>query len=637
MHRRSRIRFERQPDAGLDAPTAPLQSDSAAGNLGERPRNHWVREACAVLAIAVVGLVARLWFVTVFPTQPVSDFANLLKFAESLRNGLLTPGNQWFAFNPGMPMLLSGLLALLPGSPDEVARLSTAVVTGLVGLLPMVLWRGVAPLWVRVTAGAFLALWPGQVVFSGVVSQDNWVLLPVVALACLAVRAIVEERFHPAAGALLVGLAYAIRQEMLVVTLPLGLAASGALHGGARRMRGAVWFVSVLATILVAFAVQRGLATGRYALTTEHTGVSILGSFVPGAGLGWISPGPHAKAKDPAIMDSPPRLRREALRLAVAEARRRPAFHLVRSLSSVIVNLTGGEVDNLYWSLTQEDVLPLALRERGRRAAQLLRRPLQAETLAIHALFLAAFALAVLRRDVPVLLLVGVAAIKLGLHAVVATQGRYLLPVTALELLVIAIAAWRVASVSTPLARVGALAAGAAIATGMALAAPHLTTMVWRLEARDSLPPYRFHLGPVGLPDVADCTVSPGILNELSATRAGVVFVRPDPDQGDRVHAECAVTAPADSRLELRVINAYMLGGIRGRMIQRVMVDGNEVLSHDVADKASAPTTAIPVPPGRRSVFVLETVERGPDVGWWWGTLCPLRFEFARAEGGHGA
>ena len=636
MRRRSPIRAERQHDAGLEAPTALPPSASVPVDLGGGSRGLRVREAFAFAAVVVVGLATRVWFVTAFPSQPISDFANLVKFAVSFRHGLFPPGGLWVAFNPGMPMLLSVPLALFPGSPEEVARLATAVLTGLMGLLPMLLWRGVLPLRVRATVGACLALWPGQVVFSGVVSQDNWVLLPVLALACLAVRAVIGGRFHPVASALLVGLACAIRQEMLVVTLPLGLAASGALHGGARRLRRVAWFVPVLVAVLVGLAVQRGVATGRYALTTEHTGVSILGSFVPGAGLGWISPKAHATARDPAITDNPVRLRREALGLAVAEALRRPGFHLVRSLSSVVAHLTGGESENLYWSLTQEDVLPLALRERGRRVAQRLRRPLEAESLVIHALFLAAFALAVVRRDAAVLLLAGTAAVKLGIHALVATQGRYLLPVTVLELLVIAVAAWRVASACPLRARAIALASGAAVATGMALAAPHLTTMVWRLEARDALPPYRFQLGPAGLPGLADCTVSPGILNELSATRAGVVFVRPDPDPGDRVHAECTVTAPADSSLELRVFDAYMPGGVRGRMIQRVVVDGNEVLSHDVADKEGAETTGIPVPPGRRSVFVLETVERGPDLGSWWGTLCPLRFEFALAEGGHG-
>src|SRR6185369_8277893 len=201
-----------------------------------------------------------------YPTIPFSDFAALVAFGRFLRlYGIFA--NEAFCeyFNPGMPLVLSVLFRIVPGDPGTVARWATAIVCGLVPVVPFLIWRGVLPFWVRVLAGAMLGLWPGQIVFSGVVAQDNWILLPTVGLAALAVRTLMVQRaaksaerslgaadrsvcatssgengWPIAAGLLLAGGAI-IRQEMLVVLLPLFLAAAGVvtLRAGWRRVTAA--------------------------------------------------------------------------------------------------------------------------------------------------------------------------------------------------------------------------------------------------------------------------------------------------------------------------------------------------------------------------------------------------------------
>jgi hypothetical protein len=153
------------------------------------------KEILGLLLLLILGLAPRLAFVTRFPTIPVSDFHTLVSFGLYLRDHGLTSNSWFWMFNPGVPLVLSGLFRIFPTiDPATVARLATAFACGLLPILPFLIWRGVLPLWLRLLAGASLALWPGQILFSGVVAQDNWVLLPSIALAALAVRALLSGK-----------------------------------------------------------------------------------------------------------------------------------------------------------------------------------------------------------------------------------------------------------------------------------------------------------------------------------------------------------------------------------------------------------------------------------------------------------
>ena len=252
------------------------------------------RESLAVLALLVLGVGTRLAFTRAFPTLPFSDFQALIGFGKHLlASGLAAPGWYWVQFNPGLPMLLALLYRLVPDGGPAAAREATAIWTGLLPLFPFLL--GAARSFrLRLLAGLLLALWPGQIAFSGVVAQDNWVLVPAVALAALAVRRLLLQgsRAHPIWAGLLYALAVAIRQEMLLVLLPPLLAAAVSVRGP-RRTRDAAWLLLAAGVPLVLLAVQRERATGRFTLTTEHGGLALIGSFMPGAfRSGWVDPRP---------------------------------------------------------------------------------------------------------------------------------------------------------------------------------------------------------------------------------------------------------------------------------------------------------------------------------------------------------
>lgn len=76
----------------------------------------------------------------------------------------------------------------------------------MIPVLPYILWKGVFRQRTRILAAFLLALWPGQILFSSVVAQDNWIIFPIVAVVALAVRTLtVKEKGFP----ILVALFYA--------------------------------------------------------------------------------------------------------------------------------------------------------------------------------------------------------------------------------------------------------------------------------------------------------------------------------------------------------------------------------------------------------------------------------------------
>ena len=597
------------------------------------------REWLGLALLLAAGLLSRIAFVTVFPTTPISDFNGLLEFGLWMRDrSIVNGGFFWDLFSPGLPLILSLILRVFPAAPETAARLSTAVATGLLPLFPYLLWRGVQPRWVRLLAGGLLALWPGQVFFSSVVAQDNWVLIPAVALGALAVRSLTGRESHPIAAGLLYALGVAIRQEMLVALLPLLLgAALGAPAGnGRRRWRAALLLCALAAGIpLLLLALQRRAATGRFALTSEHGGLAVLGSYIPGSTInGWGNPVTYIAAVEPELLEDPPEMRRQAMRLAVREALARPAFHAVRITAFTLDFAIGGEAGNLIWSLTSPAVLPAPLQPRARAFARFASPLLHFEMPLLLALFLASLLLA--RRHPAVWLLAAAIALKVGIHAVTVTQGRYFLASTALQILVIALGAREATSRSSHRPAAAALALGGMATAAICLLAPR--GVAWA-RARDVDPPrtYRFSLSPFpGLPRILDCKVERGRLVDPSETGATLETFGANPSPGEKAVADCLFRATAPALpLVLRLRDPYDPGGSPERMVQRVEVDGREVLFHDIAAEPGSGWTEIPLGspgPGRRTAIRIELVAVHPDRAIPWGQASSTAFELAYVQ-----
>jgi hypothetical protein len=603
-----------------------------------RRRGDARREWLGLAALLAAGLLFRIAFVTVFPTLPISDFRSLLDFSLWMRDRSVVAGGYfWDLLNPGLPLFLSLILRMFPAAPETVARLSTAIVTGLLPVFPYLLWRGVQPRWVRLLAGGMLALWPGQVVFSGVVAQDNWVLVPSVALGALAVRSLGARESHPMAAGILYALSVAVRQEMLVALLPLLLgAALGAPGEGRWRWRRALLLCALAAGApLLLLALQRRAATGRFALTSEHGGLAILGSYIPGATANaWGNPIPYVAAVEPALLEDPPELRRQAVRLALREALARPAFHAARITVFTLDFAVSGEGSNLVWSLLSPEALPPSARSRALAIAPSLYDFLHFEMAALLALFLASLLLA--RRHPAVWLLTAALALKVGIHAVTVAQGRYFLAATALQILVIALGAREAASRSFRHPTATVLALGGAAAAGILLFGPRAVAQV---RAHDVDPPrtYRFSLSAFpGEPWLLDCKIERGRLTSAYATGATMETFDPNPAPGEKAVADCAFRATAPpSPLVLRILDPYAPGGSPGRMVQRVVVDGREALVHDVAAEPGSGWTEIPLGkpgPDRRTALTIELAAVQPDPGISWGREASTTFELAHAQ-----
>jgi hypothetical protein len=599
-------------------------------------------EIVGLLLLLILGVATRLAFVSRFPTIPVSDFQFLIVFGQYLRDhGLISNGWFWEFFNPGLPLLLCGLFRIFPGAdPQSLARLATVLVCGLLPILPFLIWRGVLPFWARLLAGASLALWPGQILFSAVVAQDNWVLLPSVALGALAVRSLLAERAWPVTAGLLFAAGVAIRQEMLIVLLPLLLAAAGVTFQGRWRRVLAAGLAAGLP--LVALAAYRGAATGRFSLSTEHGGIAILGAYVPGAiPYGWVDPFPFIASVRPDLLYDREALLSQAALLAFRETLRRPAFQTGRILSSVLTSAVWGEGKSLYWSLELPEVLPAALHERGAALTTSLKRPLRLEMAAIQGLFLAAVIVAIRRRNRAILVLALAVLLKYGLHAITAAQGRYFFVATALEILAIALAMYEVRTMELPGTRrltIRALSAGVAFSAVLIFFAPWFAAFL-QVHDIDQQRTYHFPLVLVDHSATLSCQVERGVLDALtvpleSTQSAAIRTFQHDPAPGEAGVAECELTGSGEPRpLKLQVLDSYAPGGLGGRMVQRVEVDGAEVLSHDIAQEPGTGWANIPlglVGTGTRRRVVIEVRAIRPDPGADWSDAARTTFQLMR-------
>jgi hypothetical protein len=588
--------------------------------------------------LVVLGVGLRLAFVRAFPSIPFSDFHAIVAFGERLRDqGLTAPGWGWVQFNPGLPLILSVLLRARPADPAAAARTATAVATGLTGLAPFLVWRGVLGFRWRLFAGLLLALWPGQVFFSGVVAQENWAMAPAVALACLAVRGVrrPDRRAFPILAGLLYAAACAIRQELLVVLLPFLPFAAGAWP----RRTGAVRRLALLAIAagvpLLLLAAERRAASGRFALTTEHGGLGILGSIAPGAAAdGWIDPTAYIAARRPDLLRDLKGMRQAATGLAIEEWERRYRYHLFRSAVGGMRLSTDSDAEDLFWSVGAADALPPDRRAAGEAFAARWLRPLRVELAVITGLFLAAVVAGARRRDIPcvegaprrdyaILLLAAAVLLKLAIQVLVSPMGRLMVPAVALELLAIALAAALPAGSRAE--RIGLLALAAAVAAVLLAATPPLRALARRKDEAP-LPIRSFPLALSG-GGFADCSVESGRIAALDWGHARLALDASSPPPGASARVACELPATS-APLRLRLEDPYAASGYTGRVVERVTVDGAERLRHDIGGPEGATWLEVPLAGARRVTFEILAVN--PDPGWAWGAASAAAFEIGR-------
>ena len=603
-------------------------------------------EFLAFLLLLTLGLAPRLAMITIFPTIPAADFHNLISFALQLRDAGLTnhdaPG-YWQNFNFGLPLVLSGLFHIFSKhDPANVARLATAFVNGLLPLLPFFLWRGVLSLRLRILAGAALGLWPGQVLFSGVVAQDNWTIFPAIALGALAVRALADgERAWPVTAGLFYAAGAAFRADMLLI-LPLLLAAVRVdLFRTRRRQVVAGSLAAVLA--LMGLASYRYAASGRFSLSPQIGGLAILGSYLPGASFnGWVSPYAFIASVRPDLFRDRKAMLAQTAAIGVHEALRRPGFHALRILSMASVYAIDGESsDPLNESIEDPRVLPPALQQRAAALAARLKLPLRIEMALIQALFLAALIVGFQRRNRAILALFTAVLLKYVFHVFGVFQGRYFIVATALEILTIAVALEEVLK-TVPPARRPLLARSLPLAAAFGLALwifpPRMLAFVQSRDIDLEQRTYHFFLQTPDHSAELTCTVGQGILASYTiGVDAMLRTLQPqDPAPGDQAVAECVLTGLGEPRpLVLQVLDPLPAGGLGGRMVQRVELDGEEAYYQDVGQEpgsgwANIPLGNVGVGTTRRVVIEVKAIHPEPGANWAWNSR--TSFQLARSS-----
>lgn len=551
--------------------------------------------------LAALGLGTRLGFQAAFPTQPFYDPLQLVHFGELIRDqGLAGKGWYWINFNAGLPVVL-GALFRTGGSPLPLARIATACATGLVGILPFLIWRGVVPYRWRLLAGALLAVWPGQIFFAGVVVQDNWVLLPMVALAALAVRRIrgSGEPGRPLLSGALFAACFAIRQEMLIVLLPLAAAAGVSRRATQRTRRDAAVLLGVTAVALFLLGLQRREATGRFALTTGHGALALFGSFMPGSSTGgWTDARAYAEAVEPSLPRGLYGSPGQMVRLTWKEVERRPAFHALRIASWLPRLALDADADNLFWSVGSPRSVAPELRGAAARFERAARPLLIAELAILQGLFAAALFVGIRRRRSDILVIAAAVGLKFAIHMIVSPVGRLAVPAIALELLTIPLAAAELEG-SPRILRVRSWMVGAMAAVALLVLTPPLAALVRRLDSNE-LPGIRSFALDAGLECRIRCELQSGIVSGMTPTS---VWLSPD-RSGHPATLACSLPT-FEPGTALRVISEGA---------PSVSADGH----HMSADAGSAFTVVDPND-------VREVVVEHPD-----GSGGALRFEAVR-------
>jgi hypothetical protein len=579
-----------------------------------------------------MGVLPRLALIAAFPTQPISDFASLIHFALELEADPFAPGVwEWTSYSSGLPTVLSLLFRVSPFAAIPTARVATALVTGLTPALVFWIWRGIYPLRTRLVAASLLALWPGQILFSGVVAQDNWILPVAVALGALAVRSQVNGRSYSWQAGLLLAGGTALRQEMLIPLFPLALASALGHSKGAWRRPIAIMILGA-GSLLGLVAVHRGLATGRYTVFSEHGALAMLGTYAPGSGTNyWVDPTPFMAAEAPELLESSGISSARAVGLAWHEVLKRPVFHVVRMAAGSLNGLIRTGYGTLYWSLTGPAVLPDSKVE----AARTLEAALEPLLLWGPVAFWGAFFFLVVwpfhheaaaRMGVGVLVLAMM--LKISIHAVIGPQPRHFYVVVAWAMLAAAAGLDQLVRLGwnrrATFGLAGALLLAASFRPALSLAEQYLLS-------HDENPP-RAYTFPLSVGDVVfRCTMTEGRLVRVWGSTMVAVLERDEPAPGDRARADCRST-PVDHPAGLRVdvYDGYETGGYAGRILQVVEAEGDVILEHDMAGSAGkgwVDSPPITVPAGQSLALALEIEAVEPDPGWGWGTNSLTTFQ----------
>jgi hypothetical protein len=144
---------------------------------------------------------------------------------------------------------------------------------------------------------------------------------------------------------------------------------------------------------------------------------------------------------------------------------------------------------------------------------------------------------------------------------------------------------------------------------------------------------YRFSLTePMG-GGTLTCVVDCGRLSVLSEQSAQLELLHINPSPGETASAKCRLSGSETSEpLNLQIMDSYAPGGLPNRIVQRVVLDGQEIFRHDLAEEPGSGWFDIPlgvVEKGTQKNVLVEIVAVHPDPGCAWGAASKTEFRLA--------
>jgi hypothetical protein len=395
---------------------------------------------------------------------------------------------------------------------------------------------------------------------------------------------------------------------------------------------------------------QRGLATGQYGLTTSHFRVSLLGSYIPGAGLSWQDPKPYIAATAPHLLTDNQHYRDNALFLfAWQEIQRRPFFYLVRLFSFPLTEILDSERKVAYWSLAHPDALPdvysLQIKFFMTRAVSYFNIFTHiTATLFIFSVF---YLFLVKRYHTVVVFLLLTMLAKIALHAILVAQARFFLASTAIAFLVIGVMATDILNViKSGLDRKKTLLLSlifvAAIAGYFTLNKAQEAGVRF-VTKHDVVPQYNYRFQIQVKDTTFTCSMREGRLRSYYLgtplpDNEGVInisLLNADPSVGEKAELVCSSENDvALSNIRLSVSDYYEHGGYPNRLQQVLYINNEKVLDHDMAAEpwhGYHDFDLLPSGDGKVS-FRFSIIAGEAEQGWNWGAVSYTVLKFSEAQ-----
>ena len=108
----------------------------------------------------------------------------------------------------------------------------------------------------------------------------------------------------------------------------------------------------------------------------------------------------------------------------------------------------------------------------------------------------------------------------------------------------------------------------------------------------------------------------------LEGSRVALQPFHRDPPPGESTEVSCLLRATSPATVSLDVRDSYPTGGLPGRMVQRVVVDGLEIWSHELGATGWEGWQQVDlgeVRPDQQRVVRIQIVALQPDPGAAWG------------------